>query len=120
MAFTDPQSATIDSSAVSLPRLLTGTVVGRFVSNDGNLELVVDPRGTAKRRRSSAKLYIRKPIEDPVTGLTRLEQHMVSITTDRPLTGITDQDAIDAFTALFGWATAGTNANLKKLVGGEN
>lgn len=120
MAFTDPQSVTVASVANSLPRVLTGTVVGQFGSNDGTIELVVDPRGTSKRRRSSAKLYIRKTVADSLTGLNRIEQHMVSITTDRPSSGITDTDVIDAFTALFGWATASTNANLKKLVGGEN
>lgn len=120
MAFTDPQNVTIATVAATLPRLLTGTTVGQFTSNDGNIQLVVDPRGTAKRRRSSAKLYIKKPITDPLTGLVRVEQHMVSITTDRPLSGVTDTDVIDAFSALFAWASAGTNASLKKLVGGEN
>lgn len=120
MAFNDPQTLTIDAVASTLPRLVTGTVLGKFTSPDGLIELSIDPRGTTKRNRRKVALYIRKTVTDSVTGLTRQEQHMVSVTSDRPLSGISDDDVVKAFTALSGWLTASTNANLKKLVGGEN
>lgn len=120
MAFTDPQSVTISGTPVSLPRILTGTAVGNFRSADGNTELTLDPRGTAKRRRNVARLYVKKNVTDPITGLVSVQGYMISITVDRPLTGITDADAEALATALFTWATASTNSNLKKLIAGEN
>jgi hypothetical protein len=45
---------------------------------------------------------------------------MISITVDRPLTGITDAQVEASFAALSTWATATTNANFKKLAAGEN
>lgn len=120
MAFSDPQSATVNSVATSLARINSGTVVGKFLSADNSVELDIDPRGTTKRRRSSAKLYIRPVVTDPITGLARQEQFMVSITVDRPLTGVTDATALDALKALTTWGSASTDSNYKKLIAGEN
>ncbi len=120
MAFTDPQSLTIATIATPLPRILTGTTVGQFVSSDTKVELTLDPRGTAKRRRNVARVYVKKNVTDAITGLVSEVGFMVSITVDRPLTGIADADAIDAITALNTWGSASTNANFKKLVAGEN
>ena len=120
MAFNDPQSVTISGTPVSLPRILTGTAVGSFRSADGNTELTLDPRGTAKRRRNVARLYVKKNVTDPYTGLVSIQGYMISITVDRPLTGITDADVDASFSALSTWSTASTNANFKKLAAGEN
>lgn len=120
MAFNDPQSTTIAGTTTSLPRILTGTTVGSFKSADGTIELTIDPRGTAKRRRNVVRLYVKKEVEDALTGLTTVQGYMVSVTVDRPLNGITDADVEAAATALFTWNTASTNANLKKLAAGEN
>jgi hypothetical protein len=120
VAFNDPQSITVSGTTTSLPRILTGTTVGSFKSSDGTIELTLDPRGTAKRRRNVARLYIKKNVTDALTGLVSQQGYMVSVTADRPLTGITDADIEAAFVALFGWNTASTNANLKKLAAGEN
>jgi hypothetical protein len=120
VAFNDPQSVTVSGTAVPLPRILTGTSVGSFKASDANTELTLDPRGTAKRRRNVGRLYAKKNVTDPYTGLVSSQGYMVSITVDRPLTGITDADAEALATALFTWATASTNSNLKKLIAGEN
>jgi hypothetical protein len=120
MAYSDPQSATVATVVTSLPRINSGSVVGKFISADNSIELDVDPRGTAKRRRSSAKLYVRPVVTDPITGLARQEQFMVSVTIDRPTSGVTDAVALDALKALVGWGTASTDSNFKKLIAGEN
>jgi hypothetical protein len=120
MAFNDPQSITVGGTPVSLPRILTGSAVGDFRSADGNIELTLDPRGTAKRRRNVARLYTKKNVTDPITGLVSVQGFMISITVDRPLTGITDADVEASYVALSSWSTASTNANFKKLAAGEN
>ncbi len=120
MAFNDPQSITISGTTTPLVRILTGTTVGSFKSADGTIELTLDPRGTAKRRRNVARLYVKKNVTDPLTGLVTVQGYMVSKTFDRPITGITDADIEAAEVALNTWETASTNANLKKLAAGEN
>ncbi len=120
MAFTDPQSVTVSGTPVSLPRILTGTSVGSFKSTDGNTELTIDPRGTAKRRRNVARLYTKVNVTDPITGLVSLQGYMISITVDRPLVGVTDAQVEASYVALSSWSTATTNANFKKLAAGEN
>lgn len=120
MAYTDPQTLTIATVATTFPRVLTGTTVGSFITADAKGELTIDPRGTAKRRRNVARLYLKKNVTDPVTGLVSEQGYMVSVTFDRPLSGITDVDLVDAITALNTWGSASTNANFKKLAAGEN
>jgi hypothetical protein len=120
VAYNDPQSITIDGTTTSLPRILTGTTVGSFKSNDGTIELTIDPRGTSKRRRNVARLYVKEAVEDPLTGLTTIQGYMISLTSDRPLTGIPDATIVKAATGLIAWNTATSNANLNKLVAGEN
>ncbi len=120
MAFIDPQSITIGAVTTPLPRLITGTTVGRFVSADANTDLTIDPRGTAKRRRNVSRLYVKVPVVSATTGLTSIESFMVSVTVDRPLAGVTDQQIIDAYKGQANWLTASTDTNLKKLVAGEN
>jgi hypothetical protein len=121
MAYNDPQAVTVDGTAYSLPRVITGTTVGKFVSADANKELTIDPRGTAKRRRNVARFYSKRLAIDPLgSGLSTQVQSMVSLTIDRPNSGVTDADIEKDLLGFLAWLTANTNANLKKLVVGEN
>jgi hypothetical protein len=45
---------------------------------------------------------------------------MVSVTIDRPLSGVTDADVGKDIDALIGWLTANSKANQIKLAAGEN
>lgn len=121
MAYNDPQSVTHNAVAVSLPRVITGTTVGRFVSADAVFELTVDPRGSAKRRRNVARFYTKRTVLDPLgSGLSTQVQSMVSITIDRPSSGVTDADVNKDIDALILWLTAASKANQLKLAAGEN
>jgi hypothetical protein len=120
MAYTDPQSVTVNAVATTYPRVLTGSTVGRFVAPDGASELTIDPRGTAKRRRNVSRFYTKRTATDPGTGLTTTVQDMSSFTIDRGLSGATDQQILDSALGHIKWLTDNTNANLKKLIAGEN
>jgi len=121
MAYTDPQTVTVDAVPHTLPRVLTGTTVGKFVSADALRELTIDPRGTAKRRRNVGRFFTKRTVLDPLgSGLSTQVQSMVSITIDRPTSGVTDAEIEKDLLGLIAWLTASTNANLKKLVAGEN
>lgn len=120
MAFNDPQSITIDGATSSLPRFLTGTTVGQFTSSDASIVLSVEPAATKQRRSSKASVRKAISVTDPVTGLTRNETHSITIISNRPLTGVSDADAEKLAAGFISWLTASTNANLKKLLAGEN
>jgi hypothetical protein len=121
MAYTDPQTLTVSATPHSLPRVLTGTTVGKFVSADANRELTIDPRGTAKRRRNTGRFFTKRTVLSPLgSGLSTIEQSMVSLTIDRPLSGVTDAEIEADAAGFITWLTANTNANLKRLIAGEN
>lgn len=121
MAYNDPQAITHNAVAVSLPRVITGTTVGKFVAADATMELTVDPRGSAKRRRNVVRLYVKRNVLDPLgSGLSTTVQSMVSVTIDRPNSGVTDADVGKDLDALLGWLTANSKANQIKLAAGEN
>jgi hypothetical protein len=121
MAYIDPQAVTVDAVPYSLPRVITGTTVGRFVSADAARELTIDPRGSAKRRRNVGRFFTKRTVLDPLgSGLSTQVQSMVSFTIDRPNSGVTDAEVEKDSLGYIAWLTANTNANLKKLIAGEN
>lgn len=120
MAFSDPQSVTINAVPFSLPRINTGNAEGHFTSADGNTRLEVAPK-TGNRRVSTVRLYQNKLIADPLVGTVNVRVgDMWSITLNRPKDGYSDQECLDQLTGLIAWLTASTNANAKKFIAGEN
>lgn len=120
MAFSDPQTITIDSVAITLPRINTGTAEGHFISADGNTRLELAPKN-GNRRTSVCRLYQNKLIADPLIGTVNVRVgDMWSLTLNRPKDGYSDTEALNQLTALIAWLTASTNANAKKFIAGEN
>ncbi len=121
MAFNDPQSITISGTAIPLGRVLTGTTQGTFVSADSKTRIVVDPSSTAKRNRKTLRLYQEKITTDPLVTTTNVRVgDMISLTIDRPFEGYSDAEVEAQIVGFIAYLTAGTNANLKKLILGEN
>jgi hypothetical protein len=120
MAFSDPQSITVNAVARSLPRYLSGTNVGTFISADAISQLSIDPNGTRTRRSAKASFRENVSVLDAGTGLTRTESHSITFISNRPLVGVTDALAEQLAAGLITWLTASSNANLKKLLAGEN
>lgn len=119
MAFADPQSITIDT-AISLPRVSSGTSGGGFSSNDGQTALSVS-HAYGKRTRRTAAVVVKKFSSDPLVPTQNVPvSGTVRIVTDFPVQGYTAAEIEKVVAGLATWLTAGTNANLKKLLGGEN
>jgi len=119
MSYSDPQSLTISGSAVSLPRVSAGAGSGAFQSSDG--AVLLDVRNTyGKRIRRTARVTTKKFASDPLNPSQNIPvSGSFYVVADFPLQGIpvADQEALAA--SLAAWLTASTNANLKKLLGGE-
>lgn len=116
----DPQSITIDGTAHSLPRVLTGTELGRFVSADAATSLEIETQSKG-RRRTVARLRIRKVTSDPLVSTTNVRvDDTVALTINRPIDGFSDSEIEKQVAGFITWLTASSNANLKKIIAGEN
>lgn len=120
MAFADPQSVTVVGGAASLPRISSGVNTGTFQSADANTKLTLT-HSYGKRIRRTARLDLRKIAADPLSTAYNAQYSMSAyMVIDVPLLGYTTADEVTNVAGLCGWFTATTNANLTKLLGGEN
>lgn len=115
----DPQVVTIDGSAITLPRTLTGTAVGKFATF--NTELTSESTVKNGRIRSVTRLSQVKVTADPLISTTNVVVNdSISLTINRPTQGFSDDDVLKQVVGFLNWLTASTNANLKKIIAGEN
>lgn len=122
MAFADPQSVTIDGTAYSCARAFTGTDTGKFVAADASYTLSVQPRVLrSSRTQRTAAMVNSKVTADPLVSTTNVRvSDTVRLIIDRPANGYSDAEVVKQVVGFFAWLTASTNANLNKLVAGEN
>lgn len=121
MAFSEPQSLTIGGVATSFPRVDTGANRSVYLTADGNRKLTIASAYGPKRVRRTARLDLRKVAADvlfPAQNTPYTESFY--FVCDSPLYGFTTTELKDEGAALMTWATASTNANLIKILGGEN
>lgn len=115
----DPQTITIDGTAISAPRVLTGSDLGRF--SGGATILEVQTSRDAKRIRQVARLKQSKVTTDPLVSTTNVRvADTIALTITRPLEGFSNEEIEKQVTGFISWLTADTNANLNKLIAGEN
>lgn len=116
----DPQTITIDGIASTCGRFLTGTDLGRFSAPDQSVALEVQTSRSG-RVRTVARLRAQKVTSDPLVSTTNvMVSDTIALTINRPLEGYSDAEIEKQVTGFISWLTAGTNANLKKIIAGEN
>lgn len=122
MAYTDPQSVTINAVAVSLPRIGIGPSSGIFQSNDGLVRLSVAHQSTkGNRQRHTLRIDHAKIAADPFVGTTNARYNMAAyVVVDVPQVGYTVTEAKQIVDALTAYLTASTGANVTKLLGNES
>lgn len=120
MAFSDPQSVTINAIANSLPRVSSGDNSSTYKKDDGNVTLSVS-HTYGKRTRRQMRLDHRKVAADPLNAAQNLNYSAsIYMVADVPPVGYSPTEVkqlIDAFTAFL---TASSGANTTKFVGGES
>lgn len=117
MAFTDPQSITVNTVAQSLPRVSAGPLASTYQKSDNAYRLTIS-RLVGKRRRYMIRVDARKVAPDPLATANNLEYTCAAyMVIDAPQLGYTNAELADVALALSGWATSG---NLQKVVGNEN
>jgi hypothetical protein len=120
MALSDPQSVTINSVAVSLPRVNTGSDVGKFTNYDAKTSLEVRPV-YGKRTRRNSRINHAKIVTDPLVSTTnQLVSASIIFTLDVPQSGYSAAEQLDLAKAHLTWLSANSYANLIKVIAGEN
>lgn len=119
MALADPQSVTL-GTAVSLPRTLTDKQSAEYTSADGTAALTISHQVVRGRRRSLIKVGRKKVTTDPLTDVKSEIGAVINISIDRPVVGFTEAELLELCTGSFGWGSASTNANFKKILGMES
>lgn len=120
VAFSDPQTVTINAVAQTLPRTSTSPTASVYTKDDGNVKLTAS-HFYGKRKRSVLRLDFQKIAADPLISSTNIIYSMsCSVTIDRPLTGFTVAEQKQVVDAVSAYLTASSGANTTKLLGGEN
>lgn len=120
MALSDPQSVTINSVAVSLPRTSSDRDAGAFTSNDGTVKETVSHQ-YGKRNRHLFRIDHSKIAPDPLISSQNIKYSMsFYVVADVPVTGYTvaeQKQVVDGFIAQL---NASSGALITKILGGEN
>lgn len=120
MALADPQSITINSIAVSLPRTSNGVNSGAFASNDGLVKETISHQ-YGKRNRHLFRVDHSKVAPDPFVPSQNAKYSMSCyIVCDTPTTGYTVAEQKQVIDGLIAQLSATSGALLTKILGGEN
>lgn len=117
MAFTDPQSVTINAVAQPLPRISAPTGAGSFQKDDGSYKLTISHQ-MGKRTRRNVRLDFSKVAADPYApAINNRYTGSVYLVIDHPPSGgWTNTEIKDIVLGLTGWLTS---ANVLKVLGSE-
>jgi len=120
VAFSDPQTVTINAVAQTLPRVSVDTNSSTYQKDDGTVKLNASHQ-YGKRKRSLLRLDFQKTAADPLISSQNIIYSMsVQLVVDRPLTGFTVAEQKQIVDAMSAYLTASSGANTTKFLGGEN
>jgi len=121
MAFADPQSVTVSGSATSLPRTGSGLGTGTFGSAAGDYGMDVRHSYGKTRTRRTIGITNKKFAADPLRPTDNKPVNVsVRLVVDQPLQGYSSTEITAIVVGFLANLSAGTNANITKLLGGES
>lgn len=120
MAFSDPQTVTINAIANTLPRTGSGENTGSFSKDDGNVKMSVT-HSYGKRTRRTIRLDHRKVAADPLVAAQNLNYSMsMYIVVDVPPFGYSPAEAKQVWDGFIANLAASSAVNTTKFLGGES
>lgn len=117
MAFTDPQSVTIDAVPYSMPRVETGTSKSLYSEATEALKMTVSHQDSKGRTRRMVRLDKRVVAADPLTAVNVYQTLGVYLVIDEPEYGFTIDNIDDVVQGFKTWLST---ANVTKVCGGEH
>jgi len=120
LAFSDPQTVTINAVAKTLNRVSTGENKSQYSLDTGDYKLLVAHQ-YGNRMRRTVRLDIRKLSADPLISAQNVERSMSIYTVfDLPVQGWTVAQAKLETDGYFAYLTASSGAIVTKILGGES
>lgn len=117
MAFTDPQSVTVNAVAQSLPNISRERLGSQYRKDDGTYSLKIQ-HSEGKRNRRTIRLDFQKVAADPFEpALNQKFTGSAYMVVDAPPTGFTNVEIKDIVLGLTAWLSS---ANVLKVLGGES
>lgn len=116
--FADPQSVTINTVPVSLPRVLIGNGEATYRAADDTVQMRISHQDSKGRKRHMVRVDQTIVAADPLTAENTSQKAGVYLVVDEPTLGFTDAQLGYLVTALKDWIIAGTNT--AKLLGSES
>jgi len=117
VAFTDPQSVTVNSVAQSMPRVEIKGTSAIYSKADGSFKLTISHTTTKDRIRSMVRIDQRAIVADPLTAVNDYETLSYYTVIDRPNYGFTQSQVEQLVAGLNAYLT---NAVVDKLFGVES
>lgn len=105
MAFTDPQSVTVNSVAKSMPRVSTGDLNSVYKSADDAWQFRISHQKSKSRIRRMVRLDNKLVAADPLTAENTYQSVGVYLVIDEPDVGVDDTTIGYQVAALTAWAT---------------
>lgn len=117
MAFTDPQTVTIDAVDNTLNRVKSDGTRSEYQSSDESVKLTLSHQESGDRTRRMARVDQRVVAADPLTSVNEYKKLGVYIVIDEPEYGFTDTEINNVVQGLATWLST---ANVAKLAGSEH
>jgi hypothetical protein len=120
MAFSDPQSITINAVPYSLPRVSSGVNESKYSSADGLVDLSAS-HSYGRRNRRVLRVDHSKITADPfIPAQNREESMSCYMVFDLPTVGYSNTEAKQVYTGFKTLFTASSDALIDKILGGES
>lgn len=120
MAFTDPQTVTINAVAQTLPRTSFAVNSGEFTKDDGLVKLTVNHTSSRGKNRHFMALNHSKVAADPLQASINVRlAARAFVVMETPLFGYSVAEAKQLVDALTGFLTASSGARATQWLGGE-
>lgn len=117
MAFSDPQSITVNAVAKSMDRVKSEGYRSEYAMADQEFKMIISHQGSKGRTRRMVRVDQRKVVTDPLTSVNDYESLGVYFVIDEPDYGFTDTEIDYVVQALKTWAST---ANVLKVCGNQS
>lgn len=117
MAFTDPQTITINTVAQTLNRVKSDGYQSIYSKDDESVKLTISHQESKGRTRRMARIDNRVVAADPLTSVNEWKNLGVYLVIDEPEYGFDDQDIDYVVQALLAWLTS---ANVLKICSSQH
>jgi len=117
MAFTDPQSITVDATPHSMPRIKSDGYRSEYLEADEGFKMTISHQESKGRTRRMVRVDNRVVAADPLSSENEYKTLGVYLVIDEPEYGFTDDDIDDVVQGLCTWLSS---ANVAKVCANEH